>query len=208
VPISRPAHPARKQRARDKPSAATALIAVIRGFQGANHDDSVPHRSGSGTVRSAASIAPSSQETRNGAPARVRRSGRQPRRGPAAQGSARASARLPAAPPPETTGRPGRHGRYTLDSAAHVKPEHAAGAARPWPSVKTPSVRTDRPGGPDAVRYTSVDPATQRSTVRQDDTPRDREETARIAETSQLADRLRRWWQVLCGRCWARTNVG
>jgi hypothetical protein len=31
-----------------------------------------------------------------------------------------------------------------LDSAARVKPEHAAGAARPWPSVETPTVRTDR----------------------------------------------------------------
>jgi transposase len=27
---------------------------------------------------------------------------------------------------------------------AHVKPEHAACAARPWPSVETPTVRTDR----------------------------------------------------------------
>ena len=35
----------------------------------------------------------------------------------------------------------------TLDSAAHVKPEHAAGAARPWLSVEQPTVHTDRPGG-------------------------------------------------------------
>ena len=31
-------------------------------------------------------------------------------------------------------------------------------------------------------------------------------ETARIAEKSQLAGRFRRWWQVLCGRCWVRTK--
>ena len=36
----------------------------------------------------------------------------------------------------------------TLDSAAHVKPEHATGAARPWPSVEsrrcTPTVLAAR----------------------------------------------------------------
>jgi len=65
--------------------------------------------------------------------------------------------------------------KCTLDSAAHVKPEHAASAARPWPSVE--SRRLHRPSWrPHAVRYTSVDPATQRSIARQGDTPRDREE--------------------------------
>jgi hypothetical protein len=34
------------------------------------------------------------------------------------------------------------------DLAAHVKPNHAAGAARPWPSVKKPTVHTDRPNRP------------------------------------------------------------
>ncbi len=29
-------------------------------------------------------------------------------------------------------------------SPGHVKPEHAADPARPWPSVKQPTVRTDR----------------------------------------------------------------
>jgi serine/threonine protein kinase len=38
----------------------------------------------------------------------------------------------------------------TPDSAAHVKPEHATSAARPWPSAEKPTVRTDRPGGTDA----------------------------------------------------------
>jgi hypothetical protein len=70
-------------------------------------------------------------------------------------------------------------------------------AARPSPSVKTPTVPTDRPGGPDAVRYASVDTATQRPAVIHGDTRRDREETARLAENSQLAGRFRRWWQVL-----------
>src|ERR1039457_7696442 len=50
---------------------------------------------------------------------------------------------------------------------------------------------------PDAVRYMSVDTATQRSTALQGDTPRDKKETARIAENSQLAGRFPRVWQVL-----------
>jgi hypothetical protein len=33
------------------------------------------------------------------------------------------------------------------DSAAHLKPGHPAGAARPWPSVEKPTVRTDRSNG-------------------------------------------------------------
>jgi hypothetical protein len=52
----------------------------------------------------------------------------------------------------------------TLDSAAHVKPEHATGAVvrgRPWKAdgAHRPSRR------PDAVRYMSVDTATQRNKV-------------------------------------------
>jgi hypothetical protein len=50
---------------------------------------------------------------------------------------------------------------------------------------------------PDAVRYTSVDTATHRLTVAHIDTRRDKKETARLAENSQLAGRFRRWWQVL-----------
>jgi hypothetical protein len=68
------------------------------------------------------------------------------------------------------------YGKCTLGSAAHVKPEHATGAARPWPSVDT---------------------ATQWPAVTHGDTRRGREETARIAENPQLAGRFRRWWQVL-----------
>jgi hypothetical protein len=44
---------------------------------------------------------------------------------------------------------------------------------------------------PDAVRYTSVDSATQGSTALQGDTPRDKEEPARQREISQLAGHLR-----------------
>jgi hypothetical protein len=36
--------------------------------------------------------------------------------------------------------------------AARQAGKHAASAARPWPSVKKPTVRTDRPDGMDAVR--------------------------------------------------------
>ena len=64
---------------------------------------------------------------------------------------------------------------------------------RPWKAdgAHRPSWR------PDAVRYTSVDTATQRSTALQGDTRRDKKETARVAENSQLAGRFPRWWQVL-----------
>jgi hypothetical protein len=49
--------------------------------------------------------------------------------------------------------RPGTRG-CTPDSAARVKPGTRAGAARPWPSVKQPTVRTDRDGAriPSAIR--------------------------------------------------------
>ena len=50
---------------------------------------------------------------------------------------------------------------------------------------------------PHAVRHASVDTATPRATALHGDTTRDREKTARTAEKSQLAGRLRRWWQVL-----------
>jgi hypothetical protein len=56
---------------------------------------------------------------------------------------------------------------------------------------------TCRQRGPDAVRYLSVDTATPRPTAIQGDTHRDRAETARLAENSQLAGHLRSVWQVL-----------
>jgi len=92
---------------------------------------------------------------------------------------------------------------YTPGSAVHVKPEHAAGGARPWPSVEKPTVRTDRPHGPDAVRYTSVDTATHRLTVIRRDTWRDKKKTA-------PTPRFRSQGAVSAGsgRCWVRTNVG
>jgi hypothetical protein len=62
---------------------------------------------------------------------------------------------------------------------------------------RKPTVRTDRPHGPDAVRYTSVDTATHRLTVTHADTCRDKMETARWAAFPQPAGRFRRWWQVL-----------
>jgi hypothetical protein len=90
-------------------------------------------------------------------------------------------------------GRTGVHARLRR----HLKPEHARQRA---PSVAVrgkPTVRTDRPGGPDAVRYASVDTAMHRLTVTYRDTWRDKKETARLAENSQLAGRFCRWWQVL-----------
>ena len=81
------------------------------------------------------------------------------------------SSRKSRGPRPDTRG-------CTPDSAANVKPGNAAGTARPWPSVKQPTVRTDREGTK-PVRYASVDTATQRPAALQGDTPRDREETPR-----------------------------
>jgi hypothetical protein len=45
-------------------------------------------------------------------------------------------------------------------------------------------------------RYTSVDPATPRSTGRHDDTPRDREETAHLAAQTQLVSRFHGGWSI------------
>jgi len=103
-----------------------------------------------------------------------------------------------------------RHGKLRADTPSTHSQKRplvrlgGAGRARtrrcPSPSV---AVRKTADGAhrpswdTNSVRYTSVDTATQRSTARQDDTRRDRAETARIAENSQLAGRLRRWWQVL-----------
>src|SRR6266567_3749412 len=60
----------------------------------------------------------------------------------------------------------------------------------------------DRATGTDAVRYTSVDAATQRPTALQGDTPRDREETARIADVHYASVQVR-----LPGRQSARTGT-
>ena len=99
--------------------------------------------------------------------------------------------------PGKSPGPPGRmygNARSTqrLTSSRNPRPARPV-RGRPWKADGA-----HRPSqGPDAVRYTSVDTATQRSTAIQGDTWRDREETARIAENFQLAGRFRRWWQVL-----------
>ena len=59
----------------------------------------------------------------------------------------------------------------------HAKPEHAAAAARPWPSVKQPTVRTDRPGAriPSAMRpWTPQHRGLQRDKVTQHETQKKR----------------------------------
>jgi hypothetical protein len=88
-------------------------------------------------------------------------------------------------------------------SALHAKPEWAARGPCPWPSVKKPTVRTDRPSGTDAVRYTSVDTAAHRPAVTHPDTRRDKKETAR-----RTRFRSQRAVSAGGGRCWVRTNVG
>ena len=103
-----------------------------------------------------------------------------------------------------------RHGKLRADTPSTHSQKRplvrlgGAGRARtrrcPSPSV---AVRKTADGAhrpswdTNSVRYTSVDTATQRSTARQDDTRRDRAETARIAENLQLAGRFPRVWQVL-----------
>jgi hypothetical protein len=67
----------------------------------------------------------------------------------------------------------------------------------PFVAVYGKRLSSDRPRHADAVRYTSVNPATQRSIARQGGTWRDRQETTHPAENSQLAGRFRWWWQVL-----------
>ena len=103
--------------------------------------------------------------------------------------------------PPRSPGnhpgpQPGTRG-CTPGPAARVKP---GTRRRRGPSVAVretadgahrPSWRTN------PVRYASVDTATHRPAVTHRDTRRDKKETARLAENSQLAGRFRRWWQVL-----------
>jgi hypothetical protein len=55
-------------------------------------------------------------------------------------------------------------------SAAHIKAGQAASTGRPRPSARRASGYTDRPGGPESVRQTSVDTATCRSAALQGDT--------------------------------------
>ena len=99
----------------------------------------------------------------------------------------------PEKPPRAADGHTGMHTRL---SAARQAGKHAVSAARPWPSVKQPTVCTDRDGGriPSAMRpWTPRHSGLQRHKVTHAGT----EETARTAENSRLAGRFRRWWQVL-----------
>src|SRR5271165_4375137 len=94
---------------------------------------------------------------------------------------------------PPVPGPDGMHARLSGGRRATDGPPGQPVRGRPWKAdgAHRPSWR------PDAVRYMSVDTATQRSTAIQDDTRRDKKETARLAENSQPAGRFRRWWQVL-----------
>ena len=85
----------------------------------------------------------------------------------------------PSRPPAlrENTGAAGRtqgeHARLGGASSRNKPPARPV-RGRPW----KPGGYTDRPGGPHAVRYASVDAATQHPTARQGDTSRDRAQTA------------------------------
>ena len=123
--------------------------------------------------------------------------------GPRATHYATSPSRAPsaAAKHPETGRRP--HAHACPAQQLRSSPEYAARTARPWPSVESPTVCTDRPGSPDVVRYASVDTATHRLTVTHADTRRDKKKTAPRA-------RFRSQGAVSAGsgRCWVRTNVG
>jgi hypothetical protein len=92
-------------------------------------------------------------------------------------------------PPRKPAGQRADAGKCTLSSAPNVKPAHGPRGPCPWPVRPRgprpwPSAQSRRSPAPlthptDAVRYLSVDTATQRPTALQGDTPRDREETAR-----------------------------
>ena len=106
-------------------------------------------------------------------------------------------ASLPARPRPGEFTRP-RRTRETHARTGGARQVRDTAPAGPSVAVRETADGAHRPSwGPDPVRHTSVDTATQRPTATQGDVPRDREETARIAENCQLAGRLRRWWQVL-----------
>jgi hypothetical protein len=85
---------------------------------------------------------------------------------------------VPPRVPGTTQGADGHTGMHARLGAARQAGKHAASAARPWPSVKKPTVRTDRPDGMAAVRYASVNTATRRLTVTHRDTRRDKKKTA------------------------------
>src|SRR3954454_3012743 len=110
---------------------------------------------------------------------------------------------LPARPPPGTSHGPDGHGGGTPARRCASSPKYGADRGLSVAVRGKPTVRTDRPDGTDAVRYTSVDTATHRLTVTHRDTPRDKKKTAPAAP-------FRSQGAVFAGsgRCWVRTNVG
>jgi hypothetical protein len=102
---------------------------------------------------------------------------------------------LPARPGPcgSAARRRGTHARLSGSPQPGNAPSGRPVRGRPW---KTSGVH--RPScGPDPVRYASVDTATHRRTGTHTDTWRDKTETARQRENTQLAGRFPRVWQVL-----------
>jgi hypothetical protein len=85
---------------------------------------------------------------------------------------------------------------------AHVKPGNAVSAARPWPSVKQPTVHTDRSRAqiPSAMRpWTPRHSGLQRHKVTHAGTEKNGPPAARIrSQRAVFADG---------GRCWVRTNA-
>jgi hypothetical protein len=105
--------------------------------------------------------------------------------------------------PPSPAVRPPAHHRDRQAGCTDARSTQRHTSSRNTRPARPVAVRetadgAHRPSGrAAAVRYTSVDTVTQRSTAPQGDTRRDKEETARIAENIQLAGRFPRVWQVL-----------
>jgi hypothetical protein len=137
--------------------------------------------------RQEVSTAPCASEHRNGVtrPVSVTVSG------PPAQPPAHP---LPAASSPgKSRGPPGGHMRMHARRDGKRQARAPPGTGTGTPSSGYPH----RSLAPIPVRHTSVNPATQRPTALLGDTPRDRGETPRQHENSQLAGRFRRVWQVM-----------
>jgi hypothetical protein len=92
-----------------------------------------------------------------------------------------------------------RHSRPGASTRLSAAREAGMGTPRTlsWPSVEKPTVRTDRPGGPDAVRYASVDTATHRPTVTYRDTGCDKKKRSVGPRFRSRWAVFRWWWPVL-----------
>jgi hypothetical protein len=154
----------------DRPSAV--LHAIAGQLPVYQQDGDIPAR-----MHGAGHPSANADDPRPRRPRRIRHA--LPDRRPGHQRTRPSPARLTAGSPGRRTGTRG----YTPGTPGNVKPEHAASAARPWPSVKQPTVRTDRDGAriPSAIRpWTPRHSGPQRDKVTHHGTEKKRPANARI----------------------------